>query len=90
MLILTRKLGESVIIGDNVKITVVEVNKHQIKIGVDAPRNIAVHREEVYKKIKDENELSSASNIIDLAAFSDQIVADKDLKDKLFSIKEKV
>ena len=90
MLILTRKLGESVIIGDNVKITVVEVNKHQIKLGVDAPKNIAVHREEVHKKIKEENELSSASNIIDLADFPNQIVADKDLKDKLFSKEEKV
>ncbi len=59
MLILTRKLGESVIIGDNIKITVVETNKHQIKLGIEAPKNVIIYREEIYKKIKGENALSS-------------------------------
>ncbi|MDR4498607.1 MAG: carbon storage regulator CsrA [Candidatus Scalindua sp.] len=67
MLILTRKLGESVIIGDNIKLTVVEIGKNQIKFGVEAPKNVIIHREEVFKKIKDENEYSSSSNLIDLS-----------------------
>ena len=67
MLILTRKLGESAIIGDNIKLTVVEISKNQIKFGVEAPKNVIIHREEVFRKIKDENEYSSSSNLIDLS-----------------------
>jgi carbon storage regulator len=64
MLILTRKLGESIIIEDNIKITVIDINKQQIKFGIDAPKHITINREEVAKKIKDENLLSSASTTI--------------------------
>lgn len=67
MLILTRKLGESIIIEDNIKITVVDINKQQIKLGIDAPKNITINREEIAMKIKEENQLSSASVIIDVA-----------------------
>ncbi|ODS32175.1 MAG: carbon storage regulator [Candidatus Scalindua rubra] len=66
MLILTRKLGESTIIGENIQISVVEINKHNIKLGINAPKNITIYREEVFKKIKEENKLSSTSDIIDL------------------------
>ena len=55
MLILTRKIGESIIIGDNIKITVLGINRGQIKIGIDAPKEVAVHREEIYEKIQNEN-----------------------------------
>ena len=48
MLILTRKSGESITIGDDVKITVVEVKGKQVRIGIDAPRSYIIHREEVY------------------------------------------
>jgi carbon storage regulator len=47
MLVLTRKRGESLIIGDNVKVTVISVKGDQVSIGVDAPRNVAVDREEI-------------------------------------------
>ncbi|OHB87352.1 MAG: carbon storage regulator [Planctomycetes bacterium RIFCSPHIGHO2_02_FULL_40_12] len=67
MLILTRRLGESIIIENNIKITVVDINKRQIKLGIDAPKNITVNREEIAMKIKEENQLSSASVIIDVA-----------------------
>ena len=50
MLILTRRLGESIIIKDNIKITVIDINKQQIKLGIDAPRHITINREEVSKK----------------------------------------
>jgi len=67
MLILTRKLGESIIIEDNIKITVIDINKQQIKLGIDAPKHITINREEVAKKVKDENQLSSASTTINIA-----------------------
>tara|TARA_R110002074_G_scaffold228259_2_gene400022 strand:- start:231584 stop:231769 length:186 start_codon:yes stop_codon:yes gene_type:complete len=54
MLILTRKVGESLIIGDDVSIIVLGVKGNQVRIGVDAPQSISVHREEIYNKIQDE------------------------------------
>ncbi len=53
MLILTRKLGESVIVGDNIKITIVKISKQQVKLGVDASKNVIVNREEIYMKKKE-------------------------------------
>ncbi|MBC8549608.1 MAG: carbon storage regulator CsrA [Candidatus Brocadiales bacterium] len=69
MLILTRKLGESIIIDENVKISVIEINKNNIKIGVNAPRELSIYREEVFLKIKEENAQSSSSGIIDFVNF---------------------
>jgi len=54
MLILTRKVGESLIIGDDVSIVVLGVKGNQVRIGVDAPKSVSVHREEIYNKIQDE------------------------------------
>lgn len=54
MLILTRRIGEVVRIGDDVAITVLDVKRNQIRIGIDAPREVAVHREEIYNRIKNE------------------------------------
>ncbi|MCF6149375.1 MAG: carbon storage regulator CsrA [Candidatus Kuenenia sp.] len=55
MLILTRKLGESITIGDDIKITVLEFQGKQVKLGIIAPKNIKIHREEVYEKIQARN-----------------------------------
>lgn len=52
MLILTRKIGESLIIGDDVEIIVLSVRGNQVKLGVNAPKEIAVHRQEIYERIK--------------------------------------
>ena len=52
MLILTRKVGESLLIGDDVSITILYVRGNQVKIGVKAPKEISVHREEIYQRIK--------------------------------------
>lgn len=52
MLILTRKIGESLLIGDNVEITVLSIRGGQVKLGVKAPKEISVHREEIYQRIK--------------------------------------
>ncbi len=54
MLILTRRVGETLMIGDDVSVTVLGVKGNQIRIGVDAPKDVAVHREEIYQRIADE------------------------------------
>ncbi len=61
MLILTRKLGESIAIGDNIKISVLGIHGRQVRIGIDAPPEIVVHREEIYLKIQAENRNASKS-----------------------------
>ena len=53
MLILTRRVGESLMIGEGVTVTVLGVKGNQVRIGVDAPRDVAVHREEIFKRIHD-------------------------------------
>jgi carbon storage regulator len=55
MLLLTRKLGENIRIGDDVKITIVEVKGNHVKLGIDAPPSVKVHREEIYERIQAEN-----------------------------------
>jgi len=55
LLILTRKVGESVAIGDDIQVSVIEIKGSQVKIGIRAPRDVTVHREEIYLKIQDEN-----------------------------------
>lgn len=52
MLILTRKVGESLLIGDDISITVLSVRGNQVKIGINAPKDVSVHREEIYQRIK--------------------------------------
>ncbi len=64
MLVLSRKLNQSIMIGDDVEVIIVSVDKDQVKLGIKAPREIAVHRSEVYQEIQRANE-SAASNTID-------------------------
>ncbi|OQX92722.1 MAG: carbon storage regulator [candidate division Zixibacteria bacterium 4484_95] len=59
MLILTRKLGESITIGDNIKVTVLGIYGKQVKLGVTAPDRVSVHREEIFLRIQDENRHAS-------------------------------
>ncbi|HLA39696.1 MAG TPA: carbon storage regulator CsrA [Candidatus Glassbacteria bacterium] len=66
MLILTRKQGESIAIGDDILVTVVEIQGKQVKLGVKAPREVAVHRQEIYEKIQQENIRASQVEDFDL------------------------
>jgi carbon storage regulator len=61
LLILTRKLGESITIGDDIKVTVLGVFGRQVRIGIDAPPRVVVHREEIYVKIQNENRKAAKS-----------------------------
>jgi len=54
MLILTRRVGETIMVGDNVTVTVLDVKGNQIRIGINAPKDVAVHREEIYDRIQRE------------------------------------
>ena len=67
MLILTRKSGESITIGDDVKVTVVEVKGKQVRIGIDAPRSYTIHREEINISIQQENRRAAKESPLSLA-----------------------
>src|SRR5690606_3434060 len=73
MLVLTRKRDESIMIGDDIKIIVVDVRGDQVKLGIDAPRHIPVHRQEVYREIQEENRRAALKATQDLSAL-DQVL----------------
>ena len=66
-LVLSRKKDESIIIGDNIKVTLLEIRGDKVRIGIDAPRNLSVHREEVYYAIKREQVAEAATDVRGLA-----------------------
>lgn len=63
MLALSRKLGESIVIDDQIEVTVLAISKDQIKLGIDAPKHIKIHRKEIYLQIQEENK--AAANVSD-------------------------
>ena len=62
MLILTRRMGEMLMVGDDVTVTVLGVRGNQVRIGINAPRDVAVHREEIYERIKTKEHQGSSTN----------------------------
>ena len=62
MLALSRKIGETIVIGDDVEITVLDIQRDQIKLGISAPRNISIHRKEIYLQIQEENKAAAGIN----------------------------
>ena len=68
MLVLSRKKDESVVIGDEIEITIVDIQSEQVQVAIKAPRSISVHRKEIYLQIQEENKASAAtaSDAIDI------------------------
>lgn len=73
MLILTRKLGESVTIGDDIKITILGVRGRQVRLGIIAPQKVTIHREEVYFKIQEENKRAVGSTVDEVSRIATMI-----------------
>ena len=63
MLILTRRIGETLIIGDDVNITVLGVKGNQVRLGINAPKDVSVHREEIYMRIQQEKESDNSETV---------------------------
>ena len=68
MLVLSRREGQAIIIGDNVVVRVVEIRGDHVRLGIDAPRSIIIHREEVAEEIKAENQAARLSKSFDMAS----------------------
>ena len=67
MLILTRRVGETVMIGNDVTVTVLGVKGNQVRVGVNAPRDVAVHREEIFERIRREEQAAHAGHVVEHA-----------------------
>lgn len=73
MLVLTRKLGESITIDDHIKIVVVQIKGKQVRLGIKAPKETKIHREEVYKAIQDQNEEASKADLSGISKLSEEL-----------------
>lgn len=65
MLILTRRVGETLMIGDSVTVTVLGVKGNQVRLGITAPRDVSVHREEIFQRLKPDGEAKSSPGVAD-------------------------
>lgn len=71
MLVLTRKVGESITIGEHIRVTVIAMKGNQVKLGIEAPADTRVHREEIYARIIEENQKAAATSHRDLSTMRD-------------------
>jgi carbon storage regulator len=77
VLILTRRVGENVIVGDDIIISVIEVRGDAVRIGIQAPRSVSVHREEVYQELQRANQAAATSSDEAIGAAMEQLRKDK-------------
>ena len=82
MLVLTRKKGQKIVIGDNIEIVILDNDFNNIKIGVNAPRNVSVYREEVYVEIKRANEMSKMTDMNSLQFLEQSVLKSTFIKKK--------
>lgn len=71
MLILARKVGEAIAIDDHIKVRILELKGGQVKLGIEAPHHVSVHREEIYQKIFEENKKAALDTAVDLTVLSE-------------------
>ena len=76
MLILTRRVGENVIVGDDIVISVIEVRGDAVRIGIQAPRSVSVHREEVYQELQRANQAAASTSDAAIGAAMEQLRKD--------------
>lgn len=74
MLVLTRKLGESIAIDDHIKIVVVQIKGKQVRLGIKAPKETKIHREEVYEAINEQNKVASQTSLEDVTKLSQELL----------------
>ena len=67
MLVLTRKVNEEILINDNIEIKIVSIEGNHVRIGINAPKDVSIHRKEVYEKIKEENKSAAISSKTDIS-----------------------
>ena len=83
MLVLSRKLEESIMIGDKIEIKIVAVHGETVKLGITAPRNIPVHRKEVYEEIEEENKRAATAGVLAEKIDLIQHIFDEDKRGKM-------
>jgi len=71
LLILTRKIGETIAIGDDVKVQIIDIKGKQVRLGIEAPTETAVHREEVYRRIREQNRQAAGLSPSDLSKLAE-------------------
>ena len=62
MLVLTRRKGEAIILSDNIEVRILGISRHQVKVGIDAPRSVPVYRKEIYAQVRQANEAAASSS----------------------------
>lgn len=77
MLVLTRKIGEGIVIGDDISITIVEMKGGNVRIGIDAPKDKKIYRQEVFDRIVKENRDAASWDMVDLDSLSENIIMSK-------------
>ncbi len=81
MLVLTRKTDQAIMIGDAIKVVVVEIRGDQVKLGIEAPREVAIHRREVYEDIQRENRRAALKKPVDVEALDELLQQERSSED---------
>jgi carbon storage regulator len=69
MLVLARKKGQSIVIGDNIEVSIIDIQGDQVRLGINAPKNISIHRKEIFLEIMEENKKAANTNVETLKGF---------------------
>ncbi|AUS95087.1 carbon storage regulator [Clostridium thermosuccinogenes] len=80
MLVLTRKKGQSIMVGEDIEITIVDIQGDQVRLGINAPKNVAIHRKEVFVEIQEENRIAADVNPERLKGILSKSCKEKDEK----------
>ena len=68
MLVLSRKKDQAIMIGDNIELTIIEIQGDQVRLGINAPKNVSIYRKELFLEIQDENKKAASSGMVDLSS----------------------